>query len=375
MKISIISFDLSHNCLGRAYLLGKVLRRRYEVDIHGFLFPHYGDKIWKPCNTGEFEYRAVKGRYFPGFLSSMVSMIRDISGDVIYASKLRMPSYGVALLKKIFYKRPVILDIDDIEVSWHTNVKGFKKWISISNPIGPLHTGWIEKSVYFADDITTVSTQLKERYGRGVIVPHGKDTNLWNPKNFDRNKLRNNHNIHRFKIIMFLGTPLPHKGLEYIIKAINILGRNDIRFMIIGKGSAPYYESKLEDLGKEKVIHVNQVSFHDVPKYLSMADLIVIPQRKSLQSYGQIPAKIFDAMSMAKPIIATNVSDIPQILDNCGIIVEPEDVYDLSNKIDWVFSHPTESEEMGKRARERCIKEYSWDVMEDRLSSIFEKYR
>ena len=45
MKISILSPDLSHNCLGRAYLLAKVLQRHYKVEIIGPVF-RYG--IWEP---------------------------------------------------------------------------------------------------------------------------------------------------------------------------------------------------------------------------------------------------------------------------------------------------------------------------------------
>ena len=80
-------------------------------------------------------------------------------------------------------------------------------------------------------------------------------------------------------------------------------------------------------------------------------------------------------MAMAKPIIATNVSDLPQILKGCGIVVEPEDVSGLAEKISWVFSNPLEAEEMGRRAREKCIEEYSWDVMEKKLVAIFDKYK
>jgi hypothetical protein len=43
MKISILSPDLSHNCLGRAYLLVKILQEPYEVEIIG---PVSGDGIW-----------------------------------------------------------------------------------------------------------------------------------------------------------------------------------------------------------------------------------------------------------------------------------------------------------------------------------------
>jgi len=45
MKISLLTPDLSSNGLGRAYLLGKILQRDYEVEVIG---PDFGDGIWKP---------------------------------------------------------------------------------------------------------------------------------------------------------------------------------------------------------------------------------------------------------------------------------------------------------------------------------------
>jgi len=40
-----------------------------------------------------------------------------------------------------------------------------------------------------------------------------------------------------------------------------------------------------------------------------MGDVVIIPQRENFATLGQMPAKVFDAMAMAKPTIATNVSD------------------------------------------------------------------
>ena len=138
MKISIISFDLGNNCQGRAYLLGKVLSRHYDVDIHGFVFPYSGNKIWKPCDTGEFYYKVIQGRNFPFFLKSMTDMYRSINGDVIYASKATLPSYGVALLKKFFSDKPVVLDIDDLETAWFEKLKGARRWMRIFGGGGPV---------------------------------------------------------------------------------------------------------------------------------------------------------------------------------------------------------------------------------------------
>ena len=375
MKISIISPNLSNNCLGRAYLLAKVLRRHYKVDIHGFAFSRSGDMIWTPCDTGEFNYNTKKGRNFPLFLKSVADMLKDIDGDVIYASKPLLPSYGIALLKKRSSGRPVILDIDDLENSWFDHLSGLRRWLTVLDPSGPIYTKWMEKQIRTADEITTVSAQLQEIYGRGVLIPHGKDMETFNPGRYDRERLRQELNYDNFKIIMFLGTIRPHKGLDHIAKALNMISRDDIRLVIIGAGSEPKYEKKLVELGRDKVILKDKIPFLDIPRYLHAADLVVLPQKETGQSFGQIPAKIFDAMAMAKPIIATNVSDLPQILKGCGIVVEPEDVSGLAEKISWVFSNPLEAEEMGKRAREKCMEEYSWDVMEKKLVAIFDKYK
>ena len=87
-------------------------------------------------------------------------------------------------------------------------------------------------------------------------------------------------------------------------------------------------------------------------------------------------AKLFDAMAMAKPIISTNVSDIPEILQDCGWIVEPENPEQLAKTtIKYVLDHPVEAKEKGQKAREKCKREYSWDKMENKLVAIFEKYK
>ena len=114
--------------------------------------------------------------------------------------------------------------------------------------------------------------------------------------------------------------------------------------------------------------------FEKVPEFLAMADIVVIPQRRNFATVGQVPAKVFDAMAMAKPIITTNVSDLPEILDNCGWIVEPENSEQLAETIQHIFDHPTQAEEMGWKARQKCVEKYSWDAMDNVLVEVFRKY-
>lgn len=95
MKISILTPDLSHNCLGRAYLLAKILRRHYEVEIVG---PIFGDGIWEPvANDKSIAYKFVKihGRFKAYW--QIRELFKKIDGDVIYASKSLFTSFGVGL--------------------------------------------------------------------------------------------------------------------------------------------------------------------------------------------------------------------------------------------------------------------------------------
>src|SRR5262245_51757568 len=112
MRISILCFDFTNNCLGRAYLLARVLSRRHEVEVLGSLFTAHGPHIWRPFDTGELHYGVVQGGKLPGYLRSVGRLLARLDGDVIYACKPRLPSFGVALLKKMISGRRILLDID-----------------------------------------------------------------------------------------------------------------------------------------------------------------------------------------------------------------------------------------------------------------------
>jgi glycosyltransferase involved in cell wall biosynthesis len=374
MKISLLSFDLSHNCLGRAYLLAKVLEREYEVEIIG---PTFGDGIWNPVDTGEFQYSYVRGLSYPTFFISIREMLKLITGDVIYAIKPRPTSYGIALLKKIHKNAPpLVLDIDDWEVGFYIDKNKlkltFNSVIDIREPNSFFYTWVTEKLTKFADDITVSSSFLQNKFG-GIIVPHGRDTNAFDPTKFDRESLRSKWDLDDKKVIMFLGSPSPHKGLEEIAYAVKSLDRNDVVFMMVGAHDDNYVR-QLQAFGGDKIKIVGMQPFHKVPVFLAMADLVVLPQRKSASAVGQVPAKVFDAMAMAKPVIATNVSDLPEILDGCGWIVEPESPEQLAETIQYVLCNPGEAEETGRKARQKCIEKYSWAAMERILTGVFDKY-
>jgi glycosyltransferase involved in cell wall biosynthesis len=385
MKISILSPVLSSNCVGRAYLLAKILQRHYKVELIG---PIYGHRIWKPvAGDKDIVYKLVKIK--DGFINpywQVRKLIRKIDGDVIYVSKPLFTSFGIGLLKKFINPKPLILDIDDWEMGfikekyknnslWY-NLKSLGKSFLYPYRMDSYFNNLIgEKLIYLADEITVSNRFLQDKFG-GTIIYHARDTADFDPEKFDKDLIRERHNIEQNKkIIMFFGTPRTYKGIEDLIKAVSLIQDQDTLLIIVGikESEQDLVRLATKELG-EKFRGFGLQPFQKVPEFLAMADIIVIPQRRNLGTVGQIPAKIFDAMAMAKPIIATNVGDIPEILNGCGYIVEPENPKHLAKAIQYVLDHPKEAKERGCKARQICKDKYSWDAMEKVLKKVFNKY-
>jgi glycosyltransferase involved in cell wall biosynthesis len=373
LKISLLVFDLSTNCLGRAYLIGKVLERRYQVEIVG---PAFSGEIWQP-QLDDFKYKKVAGVNYPFFLSSVKDMLKKIDGDVIYSFKLRPTSYGISLLKNISGQRlPIILDIDDWEVGGRICGNPLSLlYHSITDILDPNDLPYIVLTEFLAnlvDERTVASRFLQKKFG-GVYVPHGVDVNTYNPSKFEREQLRAKWGLTDQKVLSFIGTPRPHKGLDDLIRALNLLNDSKIRLMMTGDEKDPYVQHLLS-LGKDKIIFLGFQPRSAEPILLNIADIVVLPQRTSFAAMGQVPAKIFTAMAMAKPIIATSVSDIPEILSGCGWVVEPRNSEQIAKAIRHVLNNPEEATKIGWKARQKCINHYSYDTLEKDLHTIFKKY-
>ena len=388
MKISVLTPDLSNNCLGRAYLLARVLQTRYEVEVVG---PAFQNKVWDPlAGQDQVKLRIVPGcPLFYKSISQMKAIRKNITGNVIYASKPLLTSYGVGLTEKFFHQKPLVLDIDDWQMGFQKETskrlslaRKLRRFASSTLYLNSPSSYWNsligERLVGLADEITVSNKFLNAKFG-GTIVPHGRDADVFNPEGFDKEILRRELRIPRHKkVVSFIGTPRPYKGIEDLVEAIRSLQDPRILLMLAGLSNSSYCSMLREVIARKltegQVRLFGLQPFSALPEFLAASDLVVIPQRRNLATVGQVPAKVFDAMAMAKPIIATRVCDLPEILDGCGWIVEPESPASLVQTIKYVFDHPGEAEEMGRKARAKCIQEYSWKAIEKTLLGVFRKY-
>ncbi len=368
MKVSIVSFDLSDNATGRAELLARLLAPRYEVDVVG---PRFGDGVWSPLAGSDIAHRALPARRYPGFLTDARALLRLVDGDVIYASKPRPTSYGVALAARRQRPRPLLLDIDDWELGffYRSGLRGrVGRLLNLANPNGLPWTWLCERRVGAADALTVASRFLERRFG-GTLLPHVRDTDAWDPARYEGAAVRAELGIGGAPLVMFLGTPRAYKGVDDLVEAVALLGGQATLALV---GVKPGSDAARRWGAREFVRIRGEIPFDDVPRWLSAADVVAVPQRATTDTLGQVPAKLFDAMALGRPIVATAVSMIAEILDECGVVVPPRDVPRLAGAIRSLLEEPKTAAALGRRARARCVAEYSFASARARLFPLLE---
>ena len=369
MKVSVLAADLSDNATGRADLLARLLSARYDVEVVG---PRFGADVWMPAREGAIPQRSVRAGRYPGFARHIPALLDLVDGDVIVASKPRATSFGLALLARARRRRPLVLDIDDWEIGFFSRSGPWGRIgraLNVANPNGLPWTWLAEKLVMRADAITVASRFLERRFG-GTLLPHVRDTEAWDPGRYDRAVARRRLGVNGEKVVMFLGTPRGHKGVDDLVEAVGSLGPGVVLALVgvdAARSGAPRWSAPAH------VRVTGEIAFDDVPRYLIGADVVAVPQRDTMDTIGQVPAKLFDAMALARPIVSTSVSMIPEILEGCGAVVEPGNVGALAGAIKRLLDNPTEAAALGRRARERCESRYSFRVARATLLPLIEK--
>lgn len=376
MKITILVYDLSHNCLGRAHVLAQLIQPQHEVEIVG---PKSEEDIWRPL-ADEYDYRCIPAS--PRLYSFPIKarkLLRRITGDVIYASKPKIQSFGIGLIEKIGREKPLVLDIDDWELGFiyenssrlSAPIRGIPQLVNLNSFY---YTYFLESITDAADAVTVSNRFLQGKFG-GVVVPHVRDTTVFDPKRFESSRSREKLGLPQDDIlVLFAGTPHPHKGIMELTKAISSVRRDDLKLVIVGVEESKYTE-RLRHVGGDQLILKEPQPFETLPEWLATADIIAIPQRRTDSLQGQIPAKLFDAMAMAKPIIATGVSDIPEILNGCGIVIDKPNPTTLRREIEGLAADPNRRTSLGKQARARCVNHYSLEAYMPVIADIIDGVR
>ncbi len=173
----------------------------------------------------------------------------------------------------------------------------------------------------------------------------------------------------KFKII-FVGRLSPEKGVNDLIRAIAKIVSRGINacLVLVGEGSE---KSSLRRLAVENGLsdRVHFVGYREKAYQLfPYFDLFVLP------SYAEgLPITLLEAMQSGVPVVATNVGEIPRVLDfgEYGEIVEPGNPERLANAIEKVCRNREEAMAKASAAKVRVLEEYSVEKMANQYLEIY----
>lgn len=158
-------------------------------------------------------------------------------------------------------------------------------------------------------------------------------------------------------VVGAVGRLIPRKGYDYLIHAIPKIKKvfPDIKLVLTGDGEE---ENNLRLLANRLGIEKDVVFLgtrRDIPDVLSSFDVFVLPSLS--EGLGIV---ILEAFALGKPVVATNVEGIPEMVINGenGFLVPPRDSDVLSERIITLLKDPLLASRMGKKGRRLVEKEF-----------------
>jgi glycosyltransferase involved in cell wall biosynthesis len=235
-------------------------------------------------------------------------------------------------------------------------------------------TRWLVSN--HVDRIVAVSRFIKD----GMVdygIPSEKIQVIYNAVDFraftslysDREQVRKEVGIKADDIVIgFVGAMTEGKGIFELFNAFYLLASRNPRLKLLYVGKGP----EMEDLKKETRVLEGRVIFvgqrRDVVRMYAAMDIFVLPST-CREAFGTV---IIEAMSMGKPVIATHVGGVPEIIEHGtnGLIVPPGDSSALARAMWELIEVPSFREKLALNAIDSVSLRFSEDVFGDSFVSL-----
>ena len=160
-------------------------------------------------------------------------------------------------------------------------------------------------------------------------------------------------------VIVYSGRLTKEKGILELIQAIRQLNSTSIKLLIIGANAYGTNQKTTKFIQniqgeaskiKDRVIFTGFIDYQEVPSYLKMANIAVVPSMWE-EPFG---LTVVEAMAAGLPLITTRSGGIPEICEGVATIVRREGIVDnLANAILELYNHPEKRQAMAKASFER----------------------
>jgi glycosyltransferase involved in cell wall biosynthesis len=330
----------------------KPKSRKYDTLDPSFQLPG--------INAGYFDYLALPllSRPLNGWMAfrALLPHVRSFAPDLVFSYFLYPDGYAALQIAKALRVPVVAMGVgSDVH--------------NISDRFSIMHT---RKLLREADFLLAISDDLRKRMvdlgappERIRALVSGCDLAVFHP--MDRLQARRKLGIDaNSEAVVYVGRMDLKKGLRELVEAAATLlaTRPKLHIYLVGDGpDQPLIEKEIQDRNAAASIHLRpECSFDDVAVWMTAADLVTLP------SYMEgCPNVVLEALACGRPVVATHVGGIPEILsERCGRLVPPRDPKALASGLAATLDTHWEAEAIAAFAAR------SWETVAEELFTIFE---
>ncbi|MBN2138248.1 MAG: glycosyltransferase family 4 protein [Sedimentisphaerales bacterium] len=303
--------------------------------------------------------------FFSYTFSSMFNMFRLKRPDVLFVESLPLPVGILGILGRIFWRRPYIYNIPDMQIEVAREMGWVKNRLLLRIAAG-VENQFMKRSWR----VSTVTKKFIEFYHEQRKIPkhkltllcNGADTRFLKPMS-PSEELINRFGVAGKTVFVYAGTHARYHRLDTIIEAAELIrDRDDIRIVMVGSGPERQHIIDLAaEKGLENVIF-GQSPFEETALLMSIATAALVVLRDAPVSRRMRLAKTFPPMACGKPVIFSGEGEsADMIIENeCGLVVGPENARQLADAMVRLADDEPYAKQFGSNALNFLRAELDW---------------
>jgi PEP-CTERM/exosortase A-associated glycosyltransferase len=210
--------------------------------------------------------------------------------------------------------------------------------------------------------------------GRIAVVGNGVDVDRFRP--IPRNEpLAGRLGINGELVFGFIGSFYHYEGLRFLVDALPKLREHvpGARLLLVGSGeeAAALHEATAGSGGA--IMLPGQVPHEEIGAYYSLIDVFVCPRKRMRLTELVTPLKPLEAMAMAKPVLASDVGGLSELIQHgsTGMLFRADDTSSLLEQAAHLASSRQLRVSLGTAARAHVERERSWPRVVSRYLEIY----